>query len=243
MSVQSRSADDQEREARQRLLERLHAEIEAEVVGGEQSPNKAKVAEQRKVFAARLVEHIRPLRRFVRRELGRWVALGAIPPNTLSEDELVDMVFVRALQHAQEAPQQGLFRWLRRLARRVIRNSIDAERRRIEHERSLEEPVATLGEEWPDQVVRLIDILADPHAELPEDLLLAQETQAVLDQALDRLPELWREVFLMRTVDGWDDRSIAEAEGIPVEQVRSIVEISRAFLAEALRELQFSEVG
>ncbi len=152
-------------------------------------------------------------------------------------------MFVRALQNAQDAPQQGLFRWLRRLARQVIRTSIDAERRRIEHERSLEEPVAILGEEWPDQVVRLIDILADPHAELPEDLLLTHETQALLEQALDRLPELWREVFLMRTVDGWNEDIVAEAEGIPVEQVRSIVEISRAFLAEALRDMQLSEAG
>lgn len=243
MPVESRDADDQERQVRQRLLERLQAQIEAEIVRGEQSPDNVSVADQRRAFATRLVEHVRPLRRFVRRELGRWVALGAIPPDALSEDELVDTVFVRALQHSQEAPQQGLFRWLRRLARRVIRTSIDAERRRIEHERSLEEPVATLGEEWPDQVVRLIDILADPHAELPEDLLLTQETQALLEHALDRLPELWREVFLMRAVDGWSEDMVAEAEGIPVEQVRSIVEISRAFLAEALREMQFSEAG
>uniref|UniRef100_A0A831T8G9 Sigma-70 family RNA polymerase sigma factor n=2 Tax=Thermorudis TaxID=1649508 RepID=A0A831T8G9_9BACT len=243
MLVESRDADHQERQVRQRLLERLHAQIEAEIVRGEQSPDNVSVADQRRAFAARLVEHVRPLRRFVRRELGRWVALGAVPPDALSEDELVDTVFVRALQHAHEAPRQGLFRWLRRLARRVIRTSIDAERRRIEHERSLEEPVATLGDDWPDQVVRLIDILADPHAELPEDLLLTQETQALLEQALDRLPELWREVFLMRTVDGWNEDMVAEAEGIPVEQVRSIVEISRAFLAEALREMQFSEAG
>lgn len=228
-----------EREARQQLLERLHAQIEQSVEGdvGEQQDAAVVVAE-RKAFAARLVEHLRPLRRFVQREIRRWVALGVVPPNTLNEDELVDTVFVRALQHAGEAPQQGMFRWLRRLARRVVRSAADAERRRIAHERSLEEPVATIGDEWPERVVRLIDLLADPRAELPEDVLLAQETQALFDQVLDRLPELWREVFLMRVVDGWDEQAISEAEGIPPERVRAIVESSRAFLAEALREIE-----
>ncbi len=243
MSVEDRGAADPERELKQRLLDRLHAHIEREAMERGESSGGMTLAEQRRVLAAQLVEHVRPLRRFIRRELARSISLGTIPPNTLSEDELIDTVLVRALQHANDAPQQGLFRWLRRLARRVIRSSIDAERRRIEHERSLEEPVALVGEDWPDQVVRLIDILADPHAELPEEMLLTQETRSILDQALDRLPELWREVFLMRTIDRWDDVVIASAEGIPVDQVRSIVEISRAFLAEALRELRYSEIA
>uniref|UniRef100_A0A831TBW8 Sigma-70 family RNA polymerase sigma factor n=1 Tax=Thermorudis peleae TaxID=1382356 RepID=A0A831TBW8_9BACT len=222
---------------RERLLARIEEHLRSlGERGGE--------ADARRDWLVRqILDHYRPLRRFIRREIGRYVAFGVLPSGMLSEEDVTDTVLLRALQHWREAPERGLFRWLRRTARRTVRQLVEQERRRIAHERSLEEPVAYQGDEWPDQVVRLIDILADPHAELPEDLLLTQETQAVLDQALDRLPELWREVFLMRAVDGWDDRTIAEAEGIPVEQVRSIVEISRAFLAEALRELQFSEVG
>lgn len=190
---------------------------------------------RREWFVLQLVEHYRPLRRFVRREIGRFIAFGVVPSGALHDQDVTDTVLLRALQHWREAPERGLFRWLRRTARRVVRQLVEEERRRIEHERSLEEPVAYQGDEWPDQVVRLIDILADPTARLPEDVIMAGEVQRLLDEALDRLPETWREVFLLK-VDGWADDQIAEAEGISPEQVSRMVKASRAFLAELLRE-------
>lgn len=215
---------------RERLLTRLqhHLERHPEKVTSEGRT-------RREWLALQLVEHYRPLRRFVRREIGRFVAFGVVPSGVLSDPDVTDMVLVRALQHWREAPERGLFRWLRRTARRVVRQLVEEERRRIEHERSLEEPVAYQGVEWPDQVVRFIDILADPTAQLPEDVILAEEAQRILDEALDRLPETWREVFLLK-VDGWPDDQIAQAEGVSPEQVGRIVQASRAFLAELLRE-------
>ncbi|MCX7623282.1 MAG: sigma-70 family RNA polymerase sigma factor [Thermomicrobium sp.] len=214
---------------RERLLARLRQHLES--TRGPQE----ETSSRRAWLAERLVEHYRPLRRFVRREIGRFVAFGVLPAGILDDSDVTDTVLVRALQHWQEAPERGLFRWLRRTARRTVRQLVEQERRRIEHERSLEEPVGYQGDEWPDQVVRLIDILADPKAEIPEDVVLGEETQRVLDEALDRLPETWREVFLLK-VDGWDDEQIAVAEGLTKEQVVRIVEASRAFLADLLRE-------
>ncbi|MFN3337717.1 MAG: RNA polymerase sigma factor [Thermomicrobium sp.] len=215
---------------RERLLTRLQQQLERQ---SEQVASEGRT--RREWLALQLVEHYRPLRRFVRREIGRFVAFGVVPSGVLTDQDVTDMVLVRALQHWREAPERGLFRWLRRTARRVVRQLVEEERRRIEHERSLEEPVAYQGDEWPDQVVRLIDILADPTAQLPEDVILAEEAQRILDEALDRLPETWREVFLLK-VDGWPDDQIAQAEGVSPEQVGRIVEASRAFLAELLRE-------
>ncbi len=214
---------------RQRLLARLQEHLSqlGEAAG--------EVHDRRSWLTQQLVEHYRPLRRFVRREIGRYVAFGVIPSGVLSEEDVTDTVLLRALQHWREAPERGLFRWLRRTARRTVRQLVEQERRRLEHERSLEEPVGYQGDEWPDQVVRLIDILADPTAAIPEDVVLAEETQRILDEALDRLPESWREVFLLK-VDGWTDEQIAQAEGLAVEHVRRIVEASRAFLADLLRE-------
>jgi RNA polymerase sigma factor (sigma-70 family) len=190
---------------------------------------------RREQLARQLVEQYRPLRRFVRREIGRYVAFGVIPSGVLSDEDVTDTVLVRALQHWREAPERGLFRWLRRTARRTVRQLVEQERRRLEHERSLEEPVGYQGDEWPDQVVRLIDILADPKAKIPEEVVLLEETQRILHEALDRLPETWREVFLLK-VDGWSDEQIAHAEGLATEQDGRIVEASRAFLADLLRE-------
>ncbi|MCX2725934.1 sigma-70 family RNA polymerase sigma factor [Thermomicrobium sp. 4228-Ro] len=214
---------------RERLLTRIEEHLRKLGEEGGGAPTR------REWLVQQIVDHYRPLRRFVRREIGRYVAFGVLPSGMLNDEEVTDTVLVRALQHWREAPERGLFRWLRRTARRTVRQLVDQERRRIEHERSLEEPVGYQGDEWPDQVVRLIDILADPKAEIPEQVVLAEETQRILDEALDRLPETWREVFLLK-VDGWTDEQIALTEGLAVDQVGRIVEASRAFLADLLRE-------
>lgn len=214
---------------RERLLTRIEEHLRKLGEEGGGAPTR------REWLVQQIVDHYRPLRRFVRREIGRYVAFGVLPSGMLNDEEVTDTVLVRALQHWREAPERGLFRWLRRTARRTVRQLVDQERRRIEHERSLEEPVGYQGDEWPDQVVRLIDILADPKAEIPEQVVLSEETQRILDEALDRLPETWREVFLLK-VDGWTDEQIALTEGLAVDQVGRIVEASRAFLADLLRE-------
>ncbi|MCS7050100.1 MAG: sigma-70 family RNA polymerase sigma factor [Thermomicrobium sp.] len=215
---------------RERLLAKLRQHLESVPLESAGEPST-----RRESLALQIVEHYRPLRRFVHREIGRFVAFGVVPPGVLSDQDVADTVVVRALQHWREAPERGLFRWLRRTARRVVRQLVEEERRRIEHERSLDEPVAFQGDEWPDQVVRLADILADPTAQLPEDVVVSEEAQRILANALDRLPETWREVFLLK-VDGWSDEQIAHAEGMAEEDVRRIVEASRAFLADLLRE-------
>jgi len=214
---------------RERLLARIQEHLRRLEEEG------AEARTRREWLVQQFLDHYRPLRRFVRREIGRYVAFGVIPSGVLNDEDVTDTVLVRALQHWREAPERGLFRWLRRTARRTVRQLVEQERRRIEHERSLEEPVGYQGDEWPDQVVRLIDILADPKAEIPEEVVLAEETQRILDEALDRLPETWREVFLLK-VDGWTNEQIAVAEGLPADQVGRIVEASRAFLADLLRE-------
>lgn len=192
----------------------------------------------RKRIAQHLLSHLRPLQRFVRRELRRWTGLRGLAPEAIAEEEVLDTVILRALDRATEAPERGFWRWLRGLVRREIRRRIDDELRRLHHERSLEEPVGYLGDEWPDQVVRLLDILADPTAALPEDIVVDEETRRILEQALDRLPERWREVFLLRAVDGWDVHDIAQSEGVSEGEVERIVQASRIFLADVLREVQ-----
>ncbi len=216
---------------RHRLLARLREHVESIA----QQDRDLESVSRREWLAHQLAEQYRPLRRFVRREIGRFVAFGVIPSGVLDEQDVTDAVLLRAIQHWREAPERGLYRWLRRTARRVVRQLVEQERRRLEHERSLEEPVGYQGDEWPDQVVRLIDVLADPTADIPEEVVLAEETQRILDEALERLPESWREIFLLK-VDGWSDEQIALAEGVPVERVPRIIEASRQFLADLLRE-------
>lgn len=177
-----------------------------------------------------------PLRRFVHREVAHWGEVDGFELDDAPVDDIVATIYLAAVEQAEEAPHaRAFYTWLRRIGRREVRAALLEQERLNRVEVSLQEPVMTVGE-WPDRIVRLIAVLADPTAKLPEDVLIAEEDTAVLDAVLDKLPERWREVFLLRVVDGWDPAAIADAEGIAAGDVRAIVESSRTFLRDWLEE-------
>ncbi|HAX25697.1 MAG TPA: sigma-70 family RNA polymerase sigma factor [Thermomicrobiales bacterium] len=177
-----------------------------------------------------------PLRRFVHREVIHWGAIDGFELDDAPVDDIVATIYLAAVEHADEAPHaRAFYTWLRRIGRREVRAALLEQERLNRIEVSLEEPVMVVGD-WPDRVVRLISVLADPAAEIPDDLLIAAEDTDALSALLDKLPERWREVFLLRVVDGWESVAIAEAEGIAAEDVRAIVESSRTFLRDWLEE-------
>ncbi len=177
-----------------------------------------------------------PLRRFVQREVAHWRAIDGFAPASAPVDDIVATIYLAAVERADEAPHaRAFYTWLRRIGRREVRAALLEQERLSRIEVSLQQPAITVGE-WPDRVVRLIAVLADPTAEIPEDALIAGEETAILDALLDKLPERWREVFLLRVVDGWEQEAIAEAEGIAAGDVRAIVESSRTFLRDWLEE-------
>lgn len=179
-----------------------------------------------------------PLRRFIQHEIERWTDPTAIDADLFSIDDIVASTYLSAVNQADAAPEaRAFYTWLRRIARREAREAVLEQEAHYRIEQSLYAPVATVSTvgEWPDHVVRLISILADPRAQLPEDILIQRETWDALRVVLQKLPEQWREVFLLSVVDGWSDAEIATAEGIEVRTVRSTVESSRAFLRDWLQ--------
>lgn len=177
-----------------------------------------------------------PLRRFVQHEVAHWGAMDGFEHDDAPIDDVVATIYLAAVERADEAPHaRAFYTWLRRIGRLEVRAALLEQERLSRVEVSLQAPVMTVGE-WPDRVIRLIAVLADPTAELPEDLLVSTEDAAVFDALLDKLPERWREVFLLRVIDGWAPDAIAEAEGIAAGDVRAIVESSRTFLRDWLEE-------
>lgn len=78
-----------------------------------------------------------------------------------------------------------------------------------------------------------VDAVADTNAELPEQTLARLEARALIERKLDELPERFRLVFLLRSVEELDVDTVAELLDIPAATVRS-----RHFRAKAmLREL------
>ena len=80
--------------------------------------------------------------------------------------------------------------------------------------------------------------LPDDWRTLPEERLLANETLAVLRQAVDGLPERQREVFLLRDVEGWESDEVAAALEVSAGNERVLLHRARAKVRAALeREL------
>jgi DNA-directed RNA polymerase specialized sigma24 family protein len=83
-----------------------------------------------------------------------------------------------------------------------------------------EEHVSRLGEEIlefyePDEDLKIEDVLADLEVATPEEETEARDLQWCVDAALAGLPDQWRELLLLRYVDGLTGAELATAAGKP----------------------------
>jgi RNA polymerase sigma factor (sigma-70 family) len=179
------------------------------------------------------VELHKSLGRFVSAEIAFWIDHGAIESNLLDADDILSTTYLKALEQQDSAPGgRGLYPWLRRIAKSEIKRSAIRKSTRSATEVSLEEPVLEWGPGWPDRTKRLRDVLHDERSKTPQQVVEDQELKRSVDRVLRRLPETWREIYLLSTVDEWSDVDIARIESLETERVRWILDASQAFLAE-----------
>lgn len=79
------------------------------------------------------------------------------------------------------------------------------------------------------------DAIADDN---PEGVLLQKAAKQTLDKALERLAPEFREVIVLRELEGLSYKEISEVAGVPVGTVMSRLSRARARLQEALREAE-----
>ena len=72
--------------------------------------------------------------------------------------------------------------------------------------------------------------------ERPTDRLADAETHAAVADAIQSLPALYREPFVLRHVEGWSYRQIGEVLSMPVDTVETRLVRARRLLREALRD-------
>ena len=77
------------------------------------------------------------------------------------------------------------------------------------------------------------DAVADAH---PESALLRNDAKETLARALDRLAPEFREVIVLRELQGLSYKEISEVAGVPVGTVMSRLSRARSHLQEALRD-------
>jgi RNA polymerase sigma-70 factor (ECF subfamily) len=87
------------------------------------------------------------------------------------------------------------------------------------------------GGELDRNVEEESDVTEDATAETPEVLLLRSATQRLLNEAVEGLPPEFREVVVLREVEGLSYKEIAEVAAIPIGTVMSR-------LSRARRQLQ-----
>jgi RNA polymerase sigma factor (sigma-70 family) len=189
----------------------------------------------RRTFARRSVAHLSRLLRYARVELSAQEALGNLPRGDIRPEDVVDAALLDALTDAVEAPAEGLYPWLRRFVRRAIDREVAAARPRRRY-RSLDASVRPerLEDEGPPR--RLAEVLPDPRAPVPEEVVEGREFQRALLDPLSQLPGDWREAFLLHVRDGLSIDEVGAVEGIPAAEVRRRIRNTREFLRARLAE-------
>ena len=166
------------------------------------------------------------------RHAGRLYRLAyGITRNDADAEEVVQDVFLTLFRKIEGFEgRAALGTWLYR----VTANAALIKRRgkRAELEVSLEEQLPTFLADGHRQGDRSF-LLAD-WSETPEEVLLTGEARKTLECALDRLPDHYRAVVVLREVEGLDNEEVACILGESVSTVKSRLHRARMALREEL---------
>ena len=94
-----------------------------------------------------------------------------------------------------------------------------------------------------DQSVELGETVqvADTQSASPEAVLLAASRRELVRQAVEALPVDFREVIVLRELEGMSYKEIAEIAGVPIGTIMSRLARARARLQKLLSELDLTE--
>jgi RNA polymerase sigma-70 factor (ECF subfamily) len=142
-----------------------------------------------------------------------------------AEDVLQD-TFLNALTHlADFEGRSSLSTWLYRIAANEALMLLRKRKPEVNLEYS-EEAGEGIDDLMPTQFV--------DWSALPEDELLSEEGKSILDQTIEKLPEVMRVVFLLRDIEGLSIKETADALNLTETNVKTRLLRARMFLREAL---------
>jgi RNA polymerase sigma-70 factor (ECF subfamily) len=148
-------------------------------------------------------------------------------------EEVVQDVFLTAFRKASSFEgRAALGTWLYRIA---VNTALNKRRgKRAEVEEPLEDLLPTYKEDGHRQGDRSF-LLAD-WSSLPDETLLSREGREVVRAAVDRLPQHYRAVLLLRDVEEVSSEEAAEILGETVASVKSRLHRARMALRELLTQ-------
>ncbi|MGH9530024.1 MAG: RNA polymerase sigma factor [Terriglobales bacterium] len=176
--------------------------------------------------------HLGRLERFVERELYFRETAGQINSGSVTKDEVVDEVVVRALSETEdERERMALEPWLYRLAIQSIQDLMTRSGQAawgVRLDQSAEPVVTTDGEAesefpQPDEFITQGDVIADTATATPEDIAYTDELISLVQFALRDTSGSDREVFILHALEGFSVIEIAAITDRKQEEIRSSI--------------------
>jgi ribosomal subunit interface protein len=190
-----------------------------------------------------LASHHARLLRYVRRHLWHAVTARELPANAIDPRAVVDEVARRALAAPERKPDKlSYLLWLYVLARQELARRRKALQAQAEETVSLEkvqaleddgaeaegydaeQPLDIIERELEPPVVPTGDVLPDPAAVSPAEIVSRRELLAELRRTANAWPRPEREVFELHFVEGFEPDEVAMILGQPVASVRKLIE-------------------
>lgn len=155
------------------------------------------------------------------------LAFRFVQRQELAED-IAQEVFLKIYEKKLPTQQHAkFFTWLYRV---TVNAALDVVRRNKWVPRSLDEPIASETE----PAGSLQDILADPNAPSPREVLQQQELQAMVQHAVDRLPAKLRTPLLLYQFEQLTYAEISQVLGLSEKAVERRLYYAREHLRKLL---------
>lgn len=144
-----------------------------------------------------------------------------ITHSSSAAEEIMQEVFLTVISKVGTLENNAYFAtWLYRVTTNAAYGYLRKEKKYIEQ--------TPMDEIDHDQIVGF------DWSELPDDVLLSDESKNIIRQAIDALPESMRTIVIMKDVEGLKNEEIADSLGISLPAVKSRLHRGRLMLRDAL---------
>jgi RNA polymerase sigma factor (sigma-70 family) len=195
--------------------------------------------------------HLGRLELFVERELRLRMNAGQMSSGSVTKEEVVDEVVVRALGSTEDTEHMALEPWFYRLA---IQSMNDLTSRAGQGTSDLRpDGVVSDDSEFnfhqPEEFLSESDLIVDRATANPEDVAYVDELISLVEYALAPASRSDREVFILHALEGFSVIEIAAITDREPEEIRSSIGAARAKLRRSgpswkrLRDKQLLRTG
>lgn len=158
----------------------------------------------------------------------------AIVRDDAEAEDVTQQAFLNAYRHLDQFASRAMFStWLTKI---VVHEALARARRRGRFDEQ------EAGDDFDDRDEEAVAALTAPGPD-PERQAFAGELRALIESAIDRLPEHYRVVFVMREVDGMSTAESAQCLDITEDTAKTRLHRARRLLREALYERAGIESG